>query len=85
VVPGRRRRHDGAGRLALQFRGPCDVHIESLRAKLLELDLPGPGKVDLTGQVVEQRVSVGMGAYSAPGLESKKAKVVLQGIGQATV
>jgi hypothetical protein len=73
-------------RLALKSSGVNDVSIESLTAQLLTVDLCGAGRINLTGQVAEQRITIdGMGNYSAPKLESKRAVVRLRGAGQATV
>lgn len=73
-------------RLALRLSGAGHVSIESLTAEFLEVDLPGMGKMDLTGQVAEQRITIsGAGDYSAPKLESKKTRVDLRGAGKATV
>lgn len=73
-------------RLALTLGGAGDVKVELLAAELLEVDLCGTGKIELTGQVAEQRVTIGgAGSYSAAKLESKKASIDLRGAGKATV
>lgn len=73
-------------RLALRFTGPGSVRIARLHARLLEVDLAGPGKVELAGEVDEQRLTIkAIGFYYAPQLESKKAVVRLDGPGQARV
>jgi hypothetical protein len=73
-------------RLALTLGGAGDVKVELLAAEVLEVDLRGAGKIELTGQVAEQRVTIGgAGSYRAPKLESKKASVDLRGAGKATL
>jgi len=73
-------------RLALRFKGPGKAHFTSLQAKLLEVDIAGPCKVELAGKVVEQRLAItAIGFYYAPKLESQKAVVRLNGPGQATL
>lgn len=72
--------------LGLRFRGPGSAQLTSLQANLLDVDISGPCKVEVSGKVVEQRVSVSpIGFYYAPKLESKKAVARLNGPGQATI
>jgi hypothetical protein len=73
-------------RLALGFAGPGTARFTRLHARLLEVDLAGPGKIELAGEVEEQRLSIrAIGFYYAPQLASKKAFVRLSGPGQAQI
>jgi hypothetical protein len=50
------------------------------------VDLQGVGKIELGGQVDEQRVSVnGPGRYKAHNLKSRSARVSLKGLGRADI
>ena len=73
-----------ADRLQVRFGGLGNLSIAELNAKRLDVDvtMPGPCKVEASGRVGEQHVSLGgMGDYSAQGLDSHKATVVLKGPG----
>lgn len=73
-------------RLVLRFAGPGTARLASLHARLLEVDIAGPCKVEVGGKVEEQRLSVSaIGFYYAPRLESQKAVVRLNGPSQATI
>jgi Putative auto-transporter adhesin, head GIN domain len=75
-----------ANSLALRFNGMGEIRIDSLDSELLEVDLPGAGKIEVAGYVAEQRVTVsGPGHYDAAKLQSHRAKVTLRGIGAITV
>jgi hypothetical protein len=75
-----------ADRLALRFRGPGKANFTSLHARSLEVDISGPCKVEASGRVTEQRITIGgVGFYYAPKLESKKAVARINGPGQATI
>jgi hypothetical protein len=71
-------------RLHVKFGGLGNLSIAGLNAKRLDVDvaMPGPCKVEVSGRVGEQHVSLnGMGEYGARGLESHKTTVVLKGPG----
>lgn len=73
-------------RLAVRFSGIGDMDIMGLRAGQLEIDVlrSGPCRVDVTGQVDEQRVSLsGMTTYSAARLESHRARIAIKGPGMS--
>ena len=73
-------------RLAFRFRGPGRANIAWLHARLFEVDISGPCKIEVTGKVVEQSITVSaIGFYYAPKLESKKAVARLNGPSQATI
>ena len=75
-----------ADRLAFHFRGPGRANIAWLHARLFEVDISGPCKIEVTGKVVEQSITVSaIGFYYAPKLESKKAVARLNGPSQATI
>jgi hypothetical protein len=70
----------------VKFFGVGEVRIDSLVADRLEVIQSGAGKVELSGHVAQQRVTVGVpGRYNAPGLESHTAQVTVRGIGAAVV
>jgi hypothetical protein len=72
--------------LWLQLSGAGSVNIGNLKTKNLEVALPGTGRITLIGTALEQKVTVkGAGEYYAPKLESKKVKLTMQGVGNATV
>jgi hypothetical protein len=74
------------GPLALRFNGLGEIRIDSLDTALLEVDLPGAGRIELAGYAAEQKVTVtGPGQYDAAKLESHRARVTLRGIGAITV
>jgi hypothetical protein len=73
-------------RLVFRFRGPGKANFVSLHARMLEVDISGPCKLEAAGQVVEQTIAIGaLGFYFAPKLESKQAVARLNGPGQATI
>jgi hypothetical protein len=72
--------------LALHFKGPGKANINSLQARILNIEQSGPCKVEVSGKVDEQQLSVSaIGFYYAPKLVSKKAIACLNGPSQATV
>ena len=72
--------------LDIQFSGAGEITFEDLLADSLDVVMPGAGRLKLSGRVGRQNVHLsGAGSYSAAGLESESAKVVLQGVGAAHV
>lgn len=72
--------------LSLKLKGAGEVVIRSLTANSLAVDLEGAGRIELAGQVQEQRVTVqGPGFYEAVNLKSQRARVGLKGLGMASV
>ncbi len=70
----------------LRMTGASNVVLTSLNAERLNADMPGAGKLELSGKVDEQIVSLtGAGNYAAHRLESRKARVNLTGVGSAQV
>ena len=73
-------------RLDLAISGAGKVVIRSLTADMLEVEHTGLGQCELSGQVRRQEVVLtGASEYDAADLESKKAEVILTGLGKATV
>jgi hypothetical protein len=73
-------------RFSLVLGGAGKIKVEALAAKLLEVDMRGAGKIELTGKATEQSVIMGgAGGYVAPKLESAKAHIDLRGAGSANV
>jgi hypothetical protein len=71
-------------RLRVKFGGLGDVRLSKLNAQRLDVDvtMPSPCEIEVTGQVVEQHVSLnGMGEYDAHALESRTTTVALSGPG----
>ncbi len=71
-------------RLHVRFGGPGHLAIAGLKARQLEIDvaIPSPCQIEVSGQVSEQRVSLnGLSDYSARDLGSEKTTVVLSGPG----
>ena len=48
-------------RLSIVLGGAGNIKVESLTAKLLEVDMRGAGKIELTGKATEQSVIMGGG------------------------
>lgn len=72
--------------LSLKLKGAGEVAIRSLTANSLAAELEGAGRIELSGQVQEQRVTVqGPGLYQAVNLKSQRARVELKGLGRAGV
>jgi hypothetical protein len=73
-----------AERLQVKFGGLGKLSMAELNAQRLDVDvtMPGPCEVEVSGRVREQHVSLnGMGEYNARILESRKAVVALKGPG----
>ena len=74
------------GNLDLKLTGAGELVVGSLTAQSLTVDLQGVGRIELAGQVSEQRVTVqGPGHYKAVDLRSQRAQVFVNGIGRADV
>jgi len=72
--------------LALRLKGAGEITIASLTTQQLHVDLQGVGRIELSGQVKEQRVAIqGPGSYQARNLKSERASLKLKGIGRASV
>lgn len=72
--------------LTLRLPGAGDMQITNLTAEELDVELPGTGNLRVTGRVTEQRATLGgVGNYDARELESQRARVELNGVGNATV
>ncbi len=72
--------------LKLTLKGAGEIIFNNIQGDRLEVDLPGAGIISLTGKVVEQDVHLrGAGSYDAPRLESQIGRVVLDGVGRATL
>lgn len=70
--------------LALKMTGASSVKVTNLKADTLRTEIPGAGKIQVDGNVKEQTVTLaGADNFSAHNLASKKAKVVLSGVGSA--
>jgi hypothetical protein len=75
-----------SGSLGLKLKGAGEMMVGSLTAQTLAVDLEGAGRMELSGQVKEQRVAIkGPGFYQAPNLKSQRASLSLKGIGRASV
>lgn len=72
--------------LSLKLKGAGELEVCSLTAQSLAVELRGVGRIDLAGQVEEQRVTIhGPGHYKALNLKSRRARVLLEGIGSAGI
>jgi hypothetical protein len=76
-----------AGRFSATISGSGGLEMERLDADTLDVTISGSGDIDITdGRVTGQNVTIsGSGRYTAKGLESERAKVLLVGSGDATV
>jgi hypothetical protein len=73
-------------RLALRFSGAGEMRLDSIDVHLLEVDLPGAARIEVTGYAAEQRIMIsGPAQYDAVGLASQNVQVTLKGIAIATV
>lgn len=71
---------------SLQVFGFARVSGARLESHSLALRFVGAGRVELAGQVEDQKISiVGAGHYEATNLQSQRATVHLRGAGQASV
>jgi hypothetical protein len=80
--------HLETDRLQVKFGGLGNLAIAGLDAQRLDVDvtMPGPCQVEVSGRAGEQYVSMsGMGEYAARGLQSCKTTVVLKGPGGQAV
>ena len=71
-------------RLGVRLGGLGAVRLNELNAQRLDIEvtMPSPCEIEVTGRVVEQHVSLnGMGEYDARELESHKATIALKGPG----
>ena len=72
--------------LSLILKGAGKMQIDGLEVGNLVVSFPGAGEIALTGKAAVQEVSLsGVGSYNAAGLQSRRCKVVLNGMGKATV
>jgi hypothetical protein len=72
--------------LYLTLKGAGEIVISSVEAGLIDVDLPGAGRISLTGKTDRLQVSMkGAGSFDSPQLESREARVALRGVGKATV
>lgn len=70
----------------LKMSGASSVKVLDLNANRIDAEMPGAGKVVVTGKCDDQTVTVtGAGQYDAAHLETKNTKVALTGVGNATV
>jgi hypothetical protein len=75
-----------ANNLSLKLSGAGELAIGSLTAQRLAVDLQGVIRIELDGEVAEQRVTIeGPGHYKAANLRSRRASVSVQGIGRADI
>ena len=75
-----------AGTLSLKLKGACEIVVGSLTARQVVAELDGAGRIELSGQVVRQDVTIqGPGLYEALDLRSRTARVSLKGLGRARV
>ncbi len=72
--------------LYITLKGAGEIVLEGLEAGLVDVDLPGAGRISLSGKTDRLNVLMkGAGSYESPRLESREAKVILRGVGKATV
>jgi len=70
----------------LKMSGASNVKLLDLDTNKVQTDMPGAGKVLITGKTGDQQVTLtGAGAYDATHLESNNVKVALTGVGNAIV
>lgn len=70
----------------LRMSGASNVKILELDTNKVHTEMPGAGRVLVTGKTGDQDVTLtGAGQYDAAHLESKNAKVALTGVGNAIV
>jgi hypothetical protein len=71
---------------SLVFGGAGDVEMLNCEFDDIDIEMPGAGKLKVTGKVGKQHVVLsGAGSYQARELESENAVVELRGVGKATV
>lgn len=72
--------------LKITLSGAADLRIPSLNVEILTVDMPGAGRVAVSGHTIEQEVTItGAGSYDASKLESRDARVVISGAGKASL
>jgi hypothetical protein len=72
--------------LYLTLKGAGEIVIGGLESGLTDIDLPGAGRISLAGKSDRLSVSMkGAGSFDGAQLETREAKVVLRGVGKATV
>jgi len=70
--------------LILKLVGASNMKVEELTADTLKTELPGAGRVTISGKVNDQAMTLaGAGNFSGHKLKSKTAKVSLSGVGSA--
>ncbi|NHK30258.1 MAG: DUF2807 domain-containing protein [Asgard group archaeon] len=70
----------------VRFNGAGTIKFKSLDVNLLETKLTNVGNIKLNGKAYEQIVTItGSGKYEAPNLESQVAKIIVKGVGIATL
>jgi len=70
--------------LTLKLIGASNMKIDELRADSLRTEIPGAGRVTVSGKVDDQVMTLaGAGNFSGHKLKSKTAKVNLSGVGSA--
>ena len=70
--------------LTLKLIGASNMKVEDLSADSLRTELPGAGRVSISGKVDDQVMTLaGAGNFSGHKLKSKTAKVTLSGVGSA--
>jgi hypothetical protein len=70
----------------LKMSGASSVKVLDLNANRIDAEMPGAGRVVVTGKCDEQTVTMtGAGQFDAARLETKNTKVALTGVGNATV
>lgn len=75
-----------SGDLNLTLKGAGEMTIGALTAQNLTVDLQGTGRIELSGQVGEQRVAIqGPSSYQARNLKTRRTSLKLKGIGRASV
>jgi hypothetical protein len=73
-------------RLALGISGSGSIELFDLVADWLDATISGSGHVRVSGQAIDQRISIsGSGSYGADDLSSATAAVQISGSGSATV
>ena len=75
-----------ASSLSLKLKGAGTITIGSLTAQQVYAELQGAGRIELSGEVMEQDVAIqGPGLYQGLKLKSQRARVILEGLGRARV
>jgi hypothetical protein len=70
--------------LHLDLSGASSVEFKEINFDVLKSDLPGAGKLTISGKCKEQFVNLtGAGSYMADDLESDKTRISLTGVGSA--